>query len=150
MSEILEELKHIFIEYCDKRICVVGTTCCGKSTLQKHFKEAEDMDELLWPTLSKEEKTYICSKPWTPEIGSFTNRIVKERIEIKPGHPLFSLITLETDILVYLDISDEKLKAHCEKRMASFEDAKKVKIAIENTVSRIKEEKCVKVLVLEI
>jgi hypothetical protein len=93
------------------------------------------MDEALWPTLSKEEEAYICQKPWTNDIGKFTSKLVKERVAIKPGHPLFSLILLDCDVIIYLGISDALLQKHCIQRNASFEDAKNVKYAIENTIN---------------
>jgi len=134
MSKIKSELVKIFDRYYDKKICVLGTTCCGKSTLQSQFIEAVDMDESLWPTLSKEEESYICQKPWTNDIGKFTSKLVKERVVIKPGHPLFSLILLDCDVIIYLGISDTLLQKHCRQRNASFEDAKNVKYAIESTI----------------
>lgn len=93
------------------------------------------MDEALWPTLSKEEELYICQKPWTNEIGEFTSKIVKERVAIKLGHPLFSLILLDCDVIVYLGISDELLLKHRQERKASFEDAKNIKYTIESTIN---------------
>jgi len=93
------------------------------------------MDEALWPTLSREEESYICQKPWTNDIGKFTNKLVKERVDIKSGHPFFSLILLDCDVIVYLGISDEMLQKHCQERNASFEDAKNIKYAIESTIS---------------
>ena len=135
MSKIKNELAELITQFYDKRICVLGTTCCGKSTLRSQFIDAVDMDEVLWPTLSKEEESYICQKPWMKEIGTFTSKLVKKRVVIKPGHPLFSLILLDCDVIIYLGISDELLKKHCEKRNASFEDAKNVRNAIENTIN---------------
>lgn len=135
MSKIKSQLAKIFDKHHDKKICVLGTTCCGKSTLQSQFPEAVDMDEVLWPTLSMEEESYICQKPWNNDIGKFTNKLVRERVSIEPGHPLFSLILLDCDVIVYLGISDELLQKHCEKRNASFEDAKNVRYAIENTIN---------------
>lgn len=134
MNKTAKELGEIFGRFSDKRICVLGTTCCGKSTLQKNFPQAVDMDEALWPTLSKDEETYICQKPWTSEIGAFTAKLVSERVKIEPRHPLFSLILLECDLIVYLNISDELLISHCESRSASFDDARNVKSAIENSI----------------
>ena len=135
MSKVMSELAKLFDRYYDKRICVLGTTCCGKSTLQSQFAETVDMDEELWPTLSKEEELYICQKPWTNDIGKFTSKLVKERVVIKPGHPLFSLILLDCDVIIYLGISDALLQKHCQLRNASFEDAKNVKYAIESTIN---------------
>lgn len=135
MSKIKRELVELFDKYYDNRICVLGTTCCGKSTLQSQFIETVDMDEVLWPTLSKEEESYICQKPWTSDIGKFTSKLVRERVAIKSGHPLFSLILLDCDVIIYLGISDVLLQKHCQKRNASFEDAKKVKCVIESTIN---------------
>lgn len=139
MLDTVIKLEEIFNNNKDKRICVLGTTCCGKSTLQKDLPETIDMDDALWPTLSKQEEAYICQKPWTNDIGNFTSKIVKERVKIEPGHPLFSLIVLECDLIVYLNITDELLVKHCERRDASFEDALNVKFAIENSIRKYME-----------
>ncbi|MEG0492167.1 MAG: hypothetical protein RR696_03115 [Clostridia bacterium] len=100
MGKVKDQLEELFTRYREKRICVLGTTCCGKSTLQQCFSQSVDMDEVLWTTLTKEEETYICSKPWTNDIGRFTSKIVKERMVIEPGHPLFSLIRMRYDRLL--------------------------------------------------
>lgn len=131
LQETINELKAIFEKHTNERICVLGTTCCGKSTLQEQIPGTVDMDEVLWPQLTKDEEAYICQKPWTKEIGNFTNTLVKERVTIQQGRPLFSLILLECEVIVYLDISDELLKEHCKKRGSEFRDAKNVKDAIE-------------------
>lgn len=149
MRKIKNELEKIFDRYHEHRICVLGTTCCGKSTLQSQFNEAVDMDEELWPTLSKEEESYICQKPWTSDIGNFTSKLVRERVVIKPGHPLFSLILLECDVIIYLGISDELLYKHCQLRNASFEDAKNVKYAIESIINERRMAGDVKIFDLE-
>lgn len=77
----------------------------------------------------------ICQKPWTKDIVKFTSKLVKERIVIKPGHPLFSLILLDCEVIVYLDISDGLLRKHCQQRNALWEDAKNVKYAIEGAIN---------------
>ncbi len=133
VQDTINVLNAIFEKHKNNRICVLGTTCCGKSTLHEQIPETVDMDEELWPRLSREEEAYICTKPWTKEIGEFTQRLVKERVTVKAGHPIFSLILLECEVIVYLDISDELLAEHCKKRGSSFQDAKNVKEAIENT-----------------
>lgn len=56
MNENLEnELMNIIDSNKDKRICLVGTTCTGKSTLIKRLGVGSDMDELLFPLLTEEE-----------------------------------------------------------------------------------------------
>ncbi len=131
--ETINALNAIFEKHKNDRICVLGTTCCGKSTLKEQIPGTVDMDEVLWPLLTKDEEEYICQKPWTTEIGAFTRKLVKERVTIKAGQPLFSLILLDAEVIVYLDISDELLAEHCIKRGNDFQDAKKVKDAIEAT-----------------
>ena len=65
---MIEELSRIFENNKDKRICVLGTTCTGKTTIIDTLHIGEDMDELIFP-LTKEENDYVCQTPWTPEIG---------------------------------------------------------------------------------
>ncbi|ABX42588.1 hypothetical protein [Lachnoclostridium phytofermentans] len=131
VQETINALNAIFEKHKNDRVCVLGTTCCGKSTLQKQIPGTVDMDEALWPQLTKDEEAYICKKPWTREIGSFTSKLVKERVSVKAGQPIFSLILLDCEVIVYLDISDGLLAEHCKKRGSSFQDAKNVKDAIE-------------------
>lgn len=45
---------------------------------------------------------------------------------------MFGTVILDCDVVVYLDIVDDLLEAHCEKRNVSFADAKNMKEAIEN------------------
>lgn len=58
-----QELNKIFESNKDKRICVIGTSCIGKSTLLKELRNCYDMDDLLFPLLSKEETEYVCRQP---------------------------------------------------------------------------------------
>ena len=131
-QETINVLNAIFEKHINDRICVLGTTCCGKSTLQEQIPGTVDMDEALWPQLTNDEEEYICQKPWTREIGNFTSKLVKERVTVKAGQPIFSLILLDCEVIVYLDISDDLLAEHCKKRGSTFLDAKNVKDAIEN------------------
>ncbi len=131
--ETINTLSAIFEKHKNERICVLGTTCCGKSTLQQQIPGTVDMDDVLWPQLTKDEELYLCQKPWTKEIGAFTRKIVKERVNVTAGQPLFTLILLDCEVIVYLDISDKLLAEHCEKRGSTFQDAKNVKDAIEDT-----------------
>ena len=90
-----------------------------------------DLDDELWPQLTKEEADFISQKPWTDEIGNYIDKLVYEKITIRAGHPLFSTIIVDCDVVVYLDISDELLAEHCKKRSIDFLDSKNVKEAVE-------------------
>lgn len=49
MEASIENLERIFEENKEKRICVLGTTCTGKTTLINELKMGSDMDELIFP-----------------------------------------------------------------------------------------------------
>ena len=130
-QETINALNAIFDKHKKERICVLGTTCCGKTSLLKQIPDCIDLDDELWPQLSKEETEFISQKPWTNEIGDFIDKLVYEKISVKVGHPLFTTIIVDCDVVVYLDISDELLAEHCKKRGNDFLDSKNVKNSIE-------------------
>lgn len=134
--ELISKLSQILNENADKRVVVVGTTCTGKSTFLKNIQNTHDMDELVFPQLSKEEHDYVCSHPWTPEIGNKMISLTKEKIKIEPGKPVFGTIVLDSDLIVYLQISDELLKQRTELRGAKFEDAKNMQNQIEEEINK--------------
>ena len=125
------ELEAIFAKHTHERICVIGTMCCGKTTLLKQIANCVDMDEVLFAKVSTEEAKFISRTPWTKEIGAEFDRLVYERVHISPGNPMFGTVILDCDVVVCLDISDELLEERCLKRGASFEDAKNMKQAIQ-------------------
>lgn len=130
-QEIINSLKAIFEKHVNERVCVLATTCCGKTTLLRQIPDCIDLDDELWPQLTQEEADFISKKPWTEEIGDYIDKLVYEKIAIKPGYPLFSTIIVDCDVVVYLDISDELLAEHCKKRGNDFTDSKRVKEAVE-------------------
>lgn len=126
----MEDVIEIIDKNKDKRICVVGTTCTGKSSLIKQSGVGIDMDELLYPMLTKEEAAYADQLPWTPEIGSYMDGLAKDKIKIEQGWPVFGTVVLPCDLIIYLDIDDETLKQRCQTRNVSFEDAKNMNTEI--------------------
>ncbi len=141
-----EELLQIFEENKEKRICVLGTTCTGKSTLINELNVGSDMDKLIFPLLTKKERDYVCSEPWTEAIGEKMDELVRTRLEIKPGTPLFGTVLLPSDLIIYLHICDELLLERTEKRNANFENAKNMQRKIEQEI----ENSSIKTLVLEV
>lgn len=116
----IKELNKIFDNNSDKRICVIGTTCIGKSTLLKSLNNCYDMDELLFPLLSKEETEYVCRQPWTNSIGDCMDKLTREKIKINNGNPVFGTVLIDCDLIILLTIDEEKLKSRCLKRNADF------------------------------
>lgn len=128
------QLSGILAANSDKRVIVVGTTCTGKSTLLKSIDGAADMDKLVFPKLTKAESDYVCSKPWTEEIGKTMIRLVKERVKVEPGIPVFGTVVLDCDLIVYLKINDDLLLERTRLRGKDFEDAKNMQAMIEEEI----------------
>jgi len=133
-EETINTLKAIFEKHRNERVCVLGTICAGKSTLLKQLSgyNCLDMDDELWPSLTQEETAFLNQTPWTEEMGDEIDRLAYKYLMVKPGYPLFTTVILDCEAVVYLDISDRLLMAHCEKRGESFTDAKSIKEAIES------------------
>lgn len=131
-QETINALEAIFEKHKEERICVLGTTCCGKTTLLKKIPNCVDMDEALWPLLTQEEIDFVCQKPWTNEIGEYFDKLIYTKVKVAKGKPMFGTVILDCDVVVYLDIADDVLEAHCEERNVSLADAKNMKSAIEN------------------
>lgn len=133
---MIDDLIEIFNNNKDKRICVLGTTCTGKTTILKESKIGLDMDEEIFPLLSEEETNYVCTTPWTEEIGAKMDELVRSRLVIKPGTPMFGTVLLDCDLIVYLHISDELLYERTVLRNADFMNAKGMQIKIEEEIRR--------------
>lgn len=142
-TETINALKAIFEKHRKDRVCIIGTTCCGKTTLLRKIPECVDMDEVIGALLTPEEAAYVCQTPWTEEIGDFYTKLIYERVRIMPEKPMFGTVIVDCDVVIYLDIVDELLKKHCDKRGVDFADAKSMKTTVEEDWNehRIKGEK---------
>lgn len=132
----INDLKNILENNKNKRFCVVGTSCTGKTTYLEYAKDGLDMDKIIFPLLSQEEKEYVCQTPWTEEIGKEMDRLVKERIQIQAGQPVFGTVIIDCDLIVYLNISEELLRQRTKSRNVSFDDAKRMKDNIEQELTK--------------
>ena len=130
----VEELKKIFDNNKDKRILVIGTTCTGKSTLIKSLGIGLDMDKVIFPLLIKEESDFVCQTPWTKEIGEKMTYLVKTKLKIRTGEPLFGTVLVDCDLIIYLHISDELLKKRTDLRNVDFINAKNMQTEIEEEI----------------
>lgn len=137
MNANIDNLTRIFAENRDKRICVLGTTCTGKTTLISQLGIGEDMDELLFPLLTKEENDYVCQTPWTEEIGKKMSELVRTKLVIKPGIPLFGTVLVNCDLIIYLHIDDELLFKRTALRNVDFKNAKSMQSKIEKYIYQI-------------
>lgn len=134
MEASIDNLVAIFNENSNKRICVLGTTCTGKTTLINESNIGLDMDKEIFPLLTQEETDYVCSTPWTEKIGNKMNELVRSKLSIKPGTPMFGTVLVDCDLIIYLHISDELLFERTKLRNADFINAKNMKKKIENEI----------------
>lgn len=145
-NEFINELKQIFDKNRDKRILVIGTTCTGKSTLIRNLGIGVDMDKVIFPLLTKEESDYVCQTPWTKEIGEKMTYLVKKKLKIQQGEPLFGTVLIDCDLIVYLHISDELLKKRADLRNVDYMNAKNMQTEIEEEIKASN----IKVITLEV
>lgn len=135
MSNV-EQLIEIFEENRDKRICVLGATCTGKTTLIKGTNIGLDMDEEIFPLLTEEETEYVCRTPWTQEIGNRMDELVRTKLSIKQGTPMFGTVLLDCDLIVYLHINDDLLLERTKLRNTDFSNAKNMQLKIEEEIKK--------------
>jgi len=94
------------------------------------------MDEEVFPQLTPKEIRFVNQIPWTAEIGQTMNRLVKEKVKIKPGKPVFGTVVLDSDLIIYLKINDDLLRQRTISRNAQFEDAKNMQKQIEEEIKK--------------
>ena len=130
----LEEIRQIFNNNKDKRICVLGTTCTGKSTLIKELNIGIDIDKEIYPQLTSEEIEYFDNTPWTEEVGNKFDELARSRLSINPGIPMFGTVLLDCDLIIYLHINNELLLERTKSRNVDFVNAKNMQQAIEDEI----------------
>lgn len=147
---VVEKIKKLFIDNIEKRICVVGSSCVGKSTLLSYLPEAIDMDDLLFgnkqkrinPLLTQEERDYVCG-PWTSEVGQFMTKKAHELIKIEAGHPVFGTIVFPSDLVVEITVPDNILRERIRRRNTNENDVFNMKAQIESEIEKSGIEKVV-------
>jgi len=139
ISDTINTLEAIFEKHKQERVCVLSTTCVGKTTMIGQMPRCVDVDVLLGERMTAEEIAFCSQVPWTEEIGDVYGKIMAERVKVEPGHPLFCSMVMNCEVVVYLDISDEVLLRHCQKRGVDFQYALQMKEEIEKDWNAHKE-----------
>lgn len=146
----VEKMKKLFADNIEKRVCVVGASCVGKSTLLGYLPEAVDMDDLLFgskqkgisPLLTQKEIDYVCG-PWTPEVGQFMTQKAHELIKIEAGHPVFGTIVFPSDLVIEITVPDNILRERIRLRNTDEKDVFNMKAQIESEIEKSGIEKIV-------
>lgn len=140
----VERLQTLLAQNCDKRICIVGTSCVGKTTLLDELPGVLDMDDLLFgniekgmePLLNKEEIAYVCG-PWTPEVGKFMAQRAQELIEIEVGSPVIGTIVFPADVVIEITTPDDVLRERIQRRGMNENDVFAMKAQIESKIDQL-------------
>ncbi|WP_394923313.1 hypothetical protein [uncultured Robinsoniella sp.] len=130
-NKAADVLNSILQRFADKSICVVGTSCCGKTSFARYIGNCVCMEEAMCYLFSEQELQQVMQSPWTTEIGETMDRLVNSKIKTQPGFPIFGTVVMDSDLVVYLNISNGMLVARCEEQGISFEDASLMKEKIE-------------------
>jgi len=136
--DVMTALASLFNIHKNERICVIGTMCCGKTTLIRRLSQYNcvDVDDEFWHRIPEEKIRYLSQTPITGEIIGAVCTLMREKVTVKPGFPLFGVAIHDCDVFVYLDITNRLLKEHCEKRGdTTLSDALFVKKYIEEEIS---------------
>ena len=94
------------------------------------------MDKEIFPLLTQEETDYVCQTPWTEEIGNKMDELVRTKLKIQPGTPLFGTVLLDCDLIIYLHINDELLQERTRLRNTDFNNAKNMQKKIEEEIKK--------------
>jgi len=123
-EKALDKLRKIFAENSDKRICVVGFSCIGKSTLVRDLPECLDFDDIVWQQMPKKVYDELKSipEPWDETTMTIWKEYVKNtHVNIKLRQPVFSIRVEDCDLLVYLTLDEKEHRNRVAKRKKDFE-----------------------------
>jgi len=140
-QSIVKQLRKIFAENSDKRICVVGVSCIGKTTLLRDLPECLDGDSVVWSRLPMDiyEKLAIAKTPWNKvPLSIWTEWYIKTDFDIKPGRPVFSVWVEDCDLIVYLTLSESEYIERVTKRGRNVKKMLGKRLELENVVAESK------------
>ena len=128
MKANIDNLLTTFKKNRNKRICVLSTTCTGKIALMNKLNIGLDIDKQIFPLLTKKEVDYVCSTPQTEKIGQKMDEFVRTKLSINLGAPMFGIVLLDCDLIVYLHINEELFLEGTKLRNVDFKNVKIYKL----------------------
>lgn len=142
--EDAKRLESILSQHSDERVLVLGSPCVGKSTLLQHIRDGVDMDG-VFDEMPKKFKRYVLhqenpfmyidgdkktvkftemaflkdgveSMDYLEKTTNYLTNFINLHTKIVPGRPVFGTCVVETDVIVYLNISDDILEQRIDSR----------------------------------
>jgi len=173
-KEHAETLESLLEKYKDKRVLVLAPPSVGKSTILQHIKDGVDLDA-VFDDMQEEFKRYVLHHespfmfidgdkktlkftekefdPNNPEHQAYLKGTTElltgythSKISIEAGRPAFGSTLVDSDVIIYLKISEEELKKRIELRNTStyrlvqLERVKAIKNNLEADLERLKPE----------
>ncbi len=170
--EDAKRLQSVLSQYSDKRVLVLGAPCVGKSTLLQHIKDGVDMD-IVFDKMPKKFKRYVLHQEnpfmyidgdkktvkftqkefskdsvenmeYLQKTTDYLTRFVNLHTKIVPGKPVFGTCIIETDVIVYLNVSDDilekRINSRCSKTHRPLQEVRvfAVKSIIDKNVDEAK------------
>ena len=173
-KEYAETLELLLEKYKDKRVLVLAPPSVGKSTILQHIKDGVDLDT-VFDDMQEEFKRYVLhhespfmfidgdkktlkytEKEFDPNNSEHqaylkvTTELLtgytQSKISIEAGRPAFGSTLVDSDVIIYLKISEEELKKRTElrntsaHRLVQLERVKAIKNNLEADLERLKSE----------
>lgn len=142
--ESAKALESLLEKYKDKRVLVLAPPSVGKSTMLQHLENGVDLDMVFddmpeefkryvlhherpfmfmdgdKKTLKYAEKEFDSSNPEHHEYLRKTTELLtkytQDKIHIEIGHPAFGTVLIDSDVVIYLKISEEEFRKRMESR----------------------------------
>ena len=167
-------LESLLEKYKDKRVLVLAPPSVGKSTILQHIEGGVDLD-MVFDDMPEEFKRHVLhhEHPFMfidgdrktvkyaekefdstsdehqaplKETTELLTEYTKSKISIEAGRPVFGSTLVDSDVVIYLKISEEELKKRIESRntntyrLAQHERVKSIKNNLEADLERLKSE----------
>lgn len=167
-------LESLLEKYKDKRVLVLAPPSVGKSTILQHIKDGIDLD-VVFDDMPEEFKRRVLhrenpfmfidgdkktlkytEKEFDPindahqahlrETTELLAEYTQDKVNIKAGRPAFGSILVDSDVIIYLNISEEELKKRIESRninthrLVQLERIKAIKSNLESDLDRLRSE----------
>lgn len=169
-----ETLELLLEKYKDQRVLVLAPPSVGKSTILQHLKDGVDLDAVFddmpeefkrrvlhhenpfmfidgdKKTLKYTEKEFDPNdddhQAYLRETTELLTNYTQGKVSIEAGRPAFGSMLLDSDVVIYLKISEEELKKRVDLRntntyrLAQLDRVKAIKNNLEADLERLKSE----------
>lgn len=173
-KEGAKTLELLLEKYKNKRVLVLAPPSVGKSTMLQHIKDGVDLDVVFddmpeefkryalhherpfmfidgdKKTLKYVEKEFDSNNPEHQEYLRNTTELLtkytQDKVHIEIGHPAFGTVLIDSDVVIYLKISEEEFRKRMESRNNSThrliqpERVMAIKNILEEDLEKIKSE----------